>query len=70
MHPEGIEWLRRKLDGKEILLEVLHQGGTARVLSYEGSREDGLCFHIGIAPGPYGSRDVLIDAVDASLRKA
>lgn len=69
MLPAGIEWMRRKLDGKEILLEVLHQGGTIRLLSYEGSRDGGLHFHVEIAPGPYQSHEALADAVDTALRK-
>lgn len=69
MSLSGIEWIRRKLEGREILLEVMHQSGTIHVISYEGSREDGLHFHVEIDAGPYDSRDALADAVDAALRR-
>jgi hypothetical protein len=66
----GIEFIVHRFDGYRVQLEVQYCKGLLSVVWYEATRDDDLLSHVRIEAGPYASREALIAAVDAVIRRA
>lgn len=66
----GVELLQYRYGGYYVQIEAIHRNGQLTASWYQATRDDGLCSHIHIEPGPYDSRQNLIDTVEALIERA
>ena len=70
MPADGVELVLHRYDGYFVQIEAHYRGGLLTVVWFEALRDDGLFSHIHVGPGPYESREALIEAVEAAIRNA